>query len=89
MTTITSFCRVWTHRRAQDLRCQESNFVFLFKIKAILTLLIRNTDKFLLRKSMDWFLYDIGLCHERVKTKQPGQRHNNMTSLQKLAKQLL
>ena len=22
----------------------------------------------LLRKSMDWFLYDNGLCHERVKT---------------------
>ena len=29
----------------------------------------RNQSIDLLRKSMDWFLYDIGLRHERVKRK--------------------
>ena len=29
--------------------------------------IIRNQSSDLQNKSMDWFLYDNGLCHERVK----------------------
>ena len=33
----------------------------------------RNQSIDLLRKSMDWFLYDNGLRHERVKTAKVGK----------------
>ena len=52
---------------------RELVLLFLLKICSCLTLSwrrpisYRNQSIDLLRKSMDWFLYDIGLRHERVK----------------------
>ena len=38
----------------------------------------RNQSIDLLRKSMDWFLYDNGLRHERVKVNVPELVHNKI-----------
>ena len=52
----------------------------LLKYKSLLTLSrrrpmsYRNQSFDLLRKSMDWFLYDIGLRHERVKRRNGYKR---------------
>ena len=36
-------------------------------LQTLITRKGRVKNSFMLRKSMDWFLYDIGLRHERVK----------------------
>ena len=46
---------------------------FLFNSFMAEAVIIRNQSIYLLRKSMDWFLYDNGLRHERVKQNQKNE----------------
>ena len=50
--------------------CASENFQEFLLFKTFMTeAAIIQKPVHLLRKSMDWFLYDNGLRHERVKTK--------------------
>ena len=46
---------------------------FFFNSFMAEAVIIRNQSIYLLRKSMDWFLYDNGLRHERVKQNQKNE----------------
>ena len=46
---------------------------FLFNSFMAEAVIIRNQSIYFFRKSMDWFLYDNGLRHERVKQNQKNE----------------
>ena len=78
---------VTSRRKIRNISCSHSSQNFTLSWRGPLS--YRNQSIDLLGKSMDWFLYDNGLCHERVKKPRSGIILGLSTSKQEFCQRIL